>query len=120
MNEQPVVGTPKFSVGFKVTLAFFSILSGLMLSLWASDQTELWNWFPAFFCFAIAGTVVLPRKLAIACGYVVALTICLLNIWLIQLWLSGKEPMASVLRFTLAFGMPAVAFLLYRQFPRSQ
>lgn len=106
-----------FGRSFRVFVGSVSLLSGLIMLLWASDQGALWKYLPALFCFCIFGIVALPRPLAIACGYVVAgcvLGLCAVSVYSAY---SGRETWWRALRVCEVYGLPALAFVVYRQIP---
>ena len=102
-----------FSRTFKVLVAGASICSGLALSLWATQQPELWKWLPAIFCFAVTGVVTLPDRFARPCGYFVASCVMALSIWALWLGLTGTESILGALLFAGLFGLPAARYLLF-------
>jgi hypothetical protein len=118
MDSASAATSSSFSLGFRITVAVGSLISGFLLSLWASQETELWKWWPAVFCFAIAGTVALPKFLAVTCGYFVAATIVVMSLWFLYLGVTGKDSFLKAARFGEVFGLPAAAFLIYRTIPR--
>lgn len=108
---------PRLGLGFRITVGLLALLSGAILWLWASQEMELWKYLPAAFCFCIAGTVVLPKALAVACGYFVAASVLALSVWFIIDGFMDGENITGALRFGAVYGLPAIAFLLYRQLP---
>ena len=110
-------GEPRFGMGFRITVGVVALLSGVILLLWASDFTEVWKYAPALFCFAIVGVVALPRPFAVFCGYLVAVVVLALCLWFLYLGVTGKESLGNALRAGAIYGLPALAFILYRQLP---
>lgn len=108
---------PRFGAAFKIIVGGVAFLCGVVLWLWASDLGAVWKYIPALFCFAIFGVVALPRPIAIACGYFVAGSVLALSLWFLYLGVSGQEPLVNALRFGAVYGLPALAFLVYRQLP---
>jgi hypothetical protein len=102
-----------FSRGGRIALAASSLLFGLMLLLWASDQRELWKYAPAMFCFAIFGAIVLPSKLSRWCGYGIALAVLALCIQIAIGQFDGGslEYLLGIGKILLTFGVPALIFL---------
>ena len=102
-----------FSRGGRFALAITSLLFGLMLLLWASDQGELWKYAPATFCFAVFGAIVFPPGLSRLCGYLISLAVLALCIQV-----AIDEFDGGSLRYFLdighilsTFGIPALVFL---------
>ena len=109
-----------FSPWARGTLAVFSLLFGLMLALWASDQRELWKYSPALFCFAIFGAIVLPAKIARWCGYAIAFVILVLCVEVVLEASRGPVEGLAVYklgRLLLMYGLPALVFLLRGKVP---
>jgi len=115
----PETQAPMFSRGGGIALAVSSLLFGLMLLLWASDQGELWKYAPAMFCFAIFGAIVFPPKLSRWCGYGIALAILVLCIQVaIDKFDGGSvEYVIGIGKILLTFGFPAVVFLAKGRVP---
>ncbi len=103
----------EFSRTFKVLVAGASLCSGLALSLWATQQPELWKWLPAIFCFSVIGVVTLPGRFARPCGYFVASCVVAWSLWALWLGLTGTESILGALLFAGLFGMPAARYLLF-------
>lgn len=103
----------EFSRTFKVLVAGASLCSGLALSLWATQQPELWKWLPAIFCFSVIGVVTLPGRFARPCGYFVASCVVALSLWALWLGLTGTESILGALLFAGLFGLPAARYLLF-------
>lgn len=116
-SEENVAAEPRYGLGFRLTVGFFALLSGLIMFLWATQEDELWKYLPAAFCFCVAGAVLLPRKLALACGYVIATSVLAWSAWVVYLGVTTGENLWKTLRFAEEFGLPAAAFLLYRRLP---
>ena len=108
-----------FSPWARATLAVFALIFGLVLALWASDQGEAWKYSPALFCFAICGAIVLPHRLALWCGYAIAITVVLvLVLVLVESFDGGSVGYAyKAGRVSLMFGLPALVFLLRGKVP---
>lgn len=108
-----------FSRGGRIALAASSLLFGLMLLLWASDQRELWKYAPAMFCFAIFGAIVLPPNLARWCGYGIAFAILVLCIQVAVDTFDGGslEYLIGIGKILLTFGLPALVFLAKGRVP---
>jgi hypothetical protein len=110
-------GEPRFGTAFRVIVGGAALLSGVILWLWASGLGAAWKYIPALFCLAVFGVVALPRPIAIACGYFVAVTVLALCVWFLYLGVTGKESLWNALRMSAWYGLPALAFLIYRQLP---
>lgn len=102
-----------FSRTFKVLVASASFCGGLALSLWATQQPDLWTWLPAIFCFAVTGVVTLPGRFARPCAYFVASCVMALSIWALWLGVTGTESILGALLFAGLFGLPAARYLLF-------
>ena len=92
-------------------LAFFSVLFGLIMVLWALGQ-EPWKLLPAAFCFVIAGACVLPQPIKGWCGTILAGTIICLAVSFFYASYQDPHPGSSPLGFALGFGLPALAYLV--------
>ena len=110
---------PMFSRGGRIALAASSLLFGMMLLLWASDQGELWKYAPAMFCFAIFGAILLPPKLSRWCGYGIALAILVLCIQVaIDKFDGGSVAyVIGIGKILVTFGLPALVFLAKGRVP---
>jgi hypothetical protein len=102
-----------FSRGGQIALAISSLLFGLMLLLWASDQGELWKYAPAMFCFAIFGAVVFPPRLSRWCGYAIAFAVLMLCIQVAFDKFDGGslDYVLGIGHIFVTFGLPALIFL---------
>ena len=110
-------GEPGFGMGFRVTVGAAALLSGIALLLWASGFSEVWKYLPALFCFALFGIFALPKPIAVLCGYVVASTILALCLWYLYLGVTGKQPLLAAVHIGFVYGLPSLAYILYRQLP---
>jgi hypothetical protein len=118
MSDNGVSRTPPtFGPTFRILVGGVAFLCGVVLWLWATDQGAVWKYFPSLFCFCIFGIVALPRPVALACGYLVALVVLALSVWFLYLGFTGKDPLLNAVRFSAVYGLPALAFLVYRQIP---
>ena len=108
-----------FSRGGRIALAISSLLFGLMLLLWASDQGELWKYAPAMFCFAIFGAIAFPPGLSRLCGYAIALAVLALCIQIALDEFDGGswEYLLGIGHILLTFGIPALVFLARGRVP---
>ncbi len=108
-----------FSPWARVTLAVFSLLFGLIMTLWASDQGELWKYSPALFCFAIFGAIVLPERVALWCGYSIAFVVLVLSVQLVINGFKGWSIsyVVRAARLLFMYGLPALVFLVRGKVP---
>ena len=108
-----------FSRGGRIALAISSLLFGLMLLLWASDQGELWKYAPAMFCFAIFGAITLPPVLSRLCGYAIALAVFGLCIQIALDKFDGGslDYFLGIGHILVTFGIPALVFLARGRVP---
>lgn len=114
------------SLTFRIILAAFSLLFGLMLALWASGDEGSWfRWLPAAFCFAIAVTCIARGRLAHFFGGLIALSvICAGLAYLVEMWLAGptstgrkSDPsLINAVLFCVAFGGVAARYLWATRF----
>jgi hypothetical protein len=114
-DQQAESDEPRFGLAFRIIVASVALVSGAIMLLWASDQGSAWKYLPALFCFCIVGTIVLPRKAAIACGYFIAGSILALCVGALYLGLTGRDPLINAIRVCEFYGVPALAFLLFRR-----
>lgn len=115
-EEQP---DHMFSPWARFVLAAFSLLFGLMLLLWASDQREAWKFAPALFCLAVFGALISPRRASRLFGRVVAFAV-LATIVLVLI--DGYKELSltfigQALGIVTIFGIPAFMFLVRGQLP---
>ena len=111
MSEVDINDETVFSPVFRWVLAFFSILFGFIMILWAQGQ-ETWKLMPGVFCFLIAGACILPQPVKGWCGSVVAIGVVFLAVWFFYIDYKDPQPGSSPLRFGLVFGVPALLYLL--------
>ncbi len=116
MNEVPADSEmPRFGIAFRIFVGGTALVCGVVMTLWAHGLGSAWKYWPAVFCFCIVGAVVLPRKAAIVCGYVIAGTILVLCAGALYLGLTGQESLRNALRACAIYGGPALAFILFRR-----
>ena len=108
-----------FSRGGRIALAVSSLLFGLILLLWASDQREIWKFAPALFCFAIFGAIVLPPRFSRWCGYGLSLAIVALCIQMAVAKFDGGslDDVLGMGHIFVTFGLPALVFLAKGRVP---
>jgi hypothetical protein len=106
---------PRFGLAFRIFVGGVALVCGVVMTLWAHGLGVIWKYWPALFCFCIVGAVVLPRNAAIACGYVIAGSILILCVWAMYLGFTGQESLANALRVCGIYGVPALAFVLFRR-----
>lgn len=113
MNILQPEENPRFGLGFRILVVSMALLGSIALTLNASQQGEFRAWIPAFFCYAIIGAVLLPKRAAMICGYFIASIIFLISAWfLIEAIITGVE-IENARRFFVVYGTPSLGFLIY-------
>lgn len=110
MNKKENDSSLQLSLISRWIIAFFSVLFGLIMILWAQDQ-ETWKLIPGVFCFVIAGACILPQPIKGWCGNIVAIVVVGLAIGFFYADHQDPQLDNSPIRFAIVFGLPALAYL---------
>lgn len=114
-QSSPDSEEPRFGIAFRIAVGVAALVCGIVMLLWAHGLGSVWKYWPALFCFCIVGATVLPRKAAIVCGYLIAASVLALCVGALYLAYKGRESWVNALRVSEIYGVPALAFVLYRR-----
>jgi len=109
------------STPFRVIVAILSLL-GSTIGFFAALDNERWQCYLASsFFFSIFLAVITPVKIARFFGFYIALILVLICAFILYDSMGeGWEGLLKALRFSLVYGTPALAYLIYQRSPFSR
>jgi len=106
------------SIPFRIIVALLSLL-GSIIGFYAAIDNERWQCYLAssfFFCIFLS--VITPARIARFFGFYIALVLFLVCAgFLLSSIKEGWESTAKALRFFLTYGIPSLAYLIFRKSP---